>query len=629
MQENIKVVCDFALRDGEAPRRLVFRNPSHVWCVTDVDDVIAAMDAAAARSKRGEWVCGFVAYEAAPAFEPHLCVHRAIADLPLAWFASFDEPEACEDGVDESSVPLTPTSECGARVNPHPSLMWWAGLAQPYGRVVEDIRASIARGEVYQVNTTGRLTFRADGAPEQMYEALRQSQMATYASWLHLEPWDIVSVSPELFYRRIGRKLVTRPMKGTSARASRREDDLAAREHLLSSEKERAENVMIVDLLRNDLGQIAVPGTVQVDRLFDVEAYPTVWQMTSTISCVLRREIDTVDIFRALFPCGSVTGAPKVAAMRAIAALERLPRGVYCGAIGLWTPDDREVWSVAIRTLVGRRDRATWVYGTGSGVTWDASPDAEQAEVLLKASVLARSGIASVVELLETLRLDHQDWFLLDEHRARLLASARTLGIPLQRRALDEALSACAAQHPEGVWRVRIRVSLTGEVNWEASPLDDSRFAVTLQDAISQGECHTLAISPEPVDRRWIWLYHKTTDRAFYDRVRSHAPEAFDVLLYNEDGEVTEGTFGNLAYELDGIWYTPPVECGLLPGTLRSRLIRRGELRERVLHLTEINRVTRWCWFNGLRGVIPAVLAGRPGRAYDTVRGISGGTGRR
>ncbi|WP_367307400.1 aminodeoxychorismate synthase component I [Alicyclobacillus acidocaldarius] len=621
MGHSLRLVYDFALADEEKPRRLVFQNPRHVWCATDVDDVVVAMDAAVACAKRGAWVCGFVSYEAAPAFEPHLRAHRPFVDLPLAWFAAFDRPEPCGDREAESDVHCTPASTCemGA-VNPGTSPMWWTGYSQPYREVVEDIRQSIARGEVYQVNATGRIAFRGRVASERLYEALRRSQMATYAAWLHLEPWDIVSVSPELFYRRNGRAMVTRPMKGTSPRALRQEDDLAHRDHLLRSEKERAENLMIVDLLRNDLGQIAVPGTVHVDRLFDVEAYPTVWQMTSTISCVLRGEIDTVNIFRALFPCGSVTGAPKAAAMRAIAELERMPRGVYCGAIGLWTPDDREVWSVAIRTLVGRRDRATWVYGTGSGVTWDSSPEREQAEVFLKAAVLERAGITPLVELLETIRLDDRVWFLYEEHRARVLASARTFGIPLEPRTLDEAMSACAAQHPEGTWRVRVCVSLAGNVTWEASQFDGSHFAATIQEAIRQGERRTMAISPEPVDRRWIWLYHKTTDRAFYDRVRSCAPEAFDVLLYNEDGEVTEGTFGNIAYELDGTWYTPPVECGLLPGTLRSRLIRQGELRERVLHLTEIDRVTRWCWFNGLRGVIPVVLAGSHGHARRSDR---------
>jgi len=612
MRHSVRLVYDFALADHAEPIRLVFQNPRHVWCATNAEDVIVAMAAAAACAKRGAWVCGFVTYEAAPAFQPHLRVHRAFADLPLAWFAAFDRPEPCGDREarpDRNGEPMS-TDEMRAPNLHGTSPMWWCGFSQPHRGVVEDIRRSIARGEVYQVNATGRIAFRGRVAPERLYEALRRSQMATYAAWLHLEPWDILSVSPELFYQRNGRAITTRPMKGTSPRALSQEDDLANRAHLQLSEKERAENLMIVDLLRNDLGQIAIPGTVKVNRLFDIEAYPTVWQMTSTISCVLRGEIDTVDIFRALFPCGSVTGAPKAASMQAIAEMERVPRGVYCGAIGLWTPDDREVWSVAIRTLVGRRDLATWVYGTGSGVTWDSSPEREEAEVLLKAAVLERAGVTPFVELLETMRLDDGVWFLCEEHRARILASARTFGIPLDPRAFDEAMFACAAKHPEGTWRVRVCVSLSGNVTWEASKFDDASLAVTIQEAIRHGEHRTMAISPEPVDRRWIWLYHKTTDRAFYHRVRSGAPDAFDVLLYNEDGEVTEGTFGNIAYELDGTWYTPPVECGLLPGTLRSRLIRQGELRERVLHRTEIDRVTRWCWFNGLRGVIPVVLAG-------------------
>ncbi|AEJ43226.1 aminodeoxychorismate synthase component I [Alicyclobacillus acidocaldarius] len=614
---QLKLVYDFPLEAGEPSRRLVFQHPRHVWCAVRVEDVMAAMKAAAACAKQGAWVCGFVSYEAAPAFAQHLRAHRPFADLPLAWFAAFDRVERSGHGEKASGLDRTPTApwETGAYNPTGTSPMWWTGFSQPHREAVDHIRRAIARGDVYQVNATGRIAFRGRMAPELLYEALRRSQMASYAAWLHVEPWDIVSVSPELFYRRNGRSIVTRPMKGTSPRARRQEDDLAHRAHLLRSEKERAENVMIVDLLRNDLGQIAVPGTVQVDRLFDVEAYPTVWQMTSTISCVLRGEIDTVDIFRALFPCGSVTGAPKAAAMQAIAVLERVPRGVYCGAIGIWTPDDREVWSVAIRTLVGRRDRGTWMYGTGSGVTWDSSPEREEAEVFIKAAVLERAGMGPFVELLETIRLDDQRWFLYEEHRDRVLASARTFGIPLEPRALDEAMFACAAEHPEGTWRVRLCVSLSGHITWEATPFEDSYFARTIHEALRHAGPRTMAMSPEPVDRQWIWLYHKTTDRAFYDRVRSCAPEAFDVLLYNEDGEVTEGTFGNIAYEIDGTWYTPPVECGLLPGALRSRLIRQGELCERVLHLTEIDRVRRWCWLNSLRGVIPVVLVDGSGPA--------------
>ncbi|MBF8376329.1 aminodeoxychorismate synthase component I [Alicyclobacillus mali] len=615
MAEPVRLVYDFAW-DGERPKRLVFESPRQVWSVTDVGDVVAAMEAAADCAKNGAWVCGFVTYEAAPAFQSHLPVRRPWAGLPLAWFAAFDEPRVgakCE--WDEQLNPaLMIAEQTGAPDGRGISPMWWSGLSRPYRATVEAIRQSIARGEVYQVNVTGRSQFRGLLVSELAYEDLRRSQRAKYAAWLRLESWDIVSVSPELFYQRCGKAIVTRPMKGTSPRGRAETEDAVHRVNLERSEKERAENLMIVDLLRNDLGQIAEPGSVKVEKLFDIEAYPTVWQMTSTITATLRDEIDTVDIFRALFPCGSVTGAPKAAAMEAIVKAETSPRGVYCGAIGLWTPDHQELWSVAIRTLLGRRDRATWVYGTGSGVTWDSVPQREEAEVILKAAVLRRAGVASFLELLETMRLHEGAWFLYQEHRARVLASARTFGIPLCPEALDQALSACAASHSEGTWRVRVRVTLSGDVVCETAPFDGSGFVATIREAIRQGDRRALAISPQAVDRRWIWLYHKTTDREFYERIRSGAPGAWDVLLYNEDGELTEGTFGNIAYELENVWYTPPVECGLLPGTLRSRLIRDGELRERALHLNEIDRVTRWCWLNGLRGVTEVLVDGMPAR---------------
>ncbi|WP_234969694.1 aminodeoxychorismate synthase component I [Alicyclobacillus vulcanalis] len=581
------------------------------------------MEHASARAKAGAWVCGFVSYEAAPAFQPYYRVPPRFADFPLAWFAEFTAPaqtspsDAGSSGhaIDRTSD-VWPGSEERDRAR-----MWWCGLAQPHRVVVEGIRQSIARGDVYQVNATGRLVFTGNDHPGQMYERLCRAQAARYSAWLHIGAWDILSVSPELFYARNGMRIVTRPMKGTSPRAPEETEDRAQRAYLEQSEKELAENLMIVDLLRNDLGQIAEPGSVRVDELFAIEAYPTVWQMTSTISGHLRPEANAVDIFRALFPCGSVTGAPKAAAMKAIAECERVPRGVYCGAIGLWTPDDREVWSVAIRTLVGRRDRATWVYGVGSGVTWDSRPAQEEAEVKLKAAVIDRAGLATLVELLETMRLEDGVWFLYDEHRARALTSARTLHIPLDPHVFDDALRRCRTKHPTGTWRVRVRVSLRGEVHCEASPWPNDPFTTSVVEAGHRGEPRIMAISSEPVDRRSLWLYHKTTDRRYYDRMRRACPGAFDVLLYNEDGEVTEGTFGNIAYEWDGVWYTPPVECGLLPGTLRSHLLRRQELRERVLHLSEVGQVTRWCWLNGLRGIIPVVVATWPTTRSETAVG--------
>ena len=347
---------------------------------------------------------------------------------------------------------------------------------------------------------------------------------------------------------------------------------------------------MIADLLRNDLGRVAVVGSVEAGPLLEVERLRTVWQLTSTVSARLRPGADLALLFGATFPCGSVTGAPKVAAMRLVAGLERSPRGVYCGAVGAIAPGGDACFNVAIRTAEVDLATGAALYGTGGGITWDSDPAAEWDEALAKTRILeSEPGLPT---LLETMRLEGGRVGLLDGHLARLSGSARHHGIPLDLEAVRKRI-----ETETGDARLRLLVSPAGEATVERAPLPEPAPGPV-----------PVAFSVEPVDRRDPALFHKTTRRAPYERRRAERPDAFDVLLLNREGEVTEGTFTNLVAEIDGERLTPPLDAGLLPGVFRERLLARGEVREGRLHPGDLARARRLWVVNALRGWIEARL---------------------
>jgi para-aminobenzoate synthetase/4-amino-4-deoxychorismate lyase len=378
---------------------------------------------------------------------------------------------------------------------------------------------------------------------------------------------------------------------GTARRGRWLAEDDAAAARLAATEKERAENVMIVDLLRNDLGRIARPGTVRVESLFDVERHPTVLQMTSTITARLEAGVTLGGIFAALFPCGSVTGAPKVAATKQIAALEDSPRGVYCGAIGHVAPSGEATFSVAIRTAWLDRESGVAEYGVGGGITWDSTPDGEYDEVRAKAAVLTSPPAASF-ELLETMRLTREGYARRERHVARVLESARYFGFCAERGDVERALDAHAARTREYPRRVRMLVASDGTIRVEDRALAGDEAAAS----------RPVALATSPVSSADPFLFHKTTRRAVYDRHRAEHRDASDVLLWNERSELTEFTIGNVVLRIEGADWTPPRECGLLAGCCRAELLERGEIRERVLTLEDLARAERVWLINSVRG---------------------------
>jgi para-aminobenzoate synthetase / 4-amino-4-deoxychorismate lyase len=562
--------------EGASRERLAFFDPLTVLQTRRLDEVPSVLERVEAEARRGRWCVGLVAYEAAPAFDAGMAVHPA--DGPLVWFAVFDQAH-----------PWPMPSDL-----PYEPLSWNGGIDRTaFELAIDRIHAAIADGEVYQINFTAPWRSAFAGNPRGLFHALHRAQPDGYAAYLDTGSQQVLSVSPELFFDWRSGQLLSRPMKGTAAREADPQLDARRAEHLRTSDKERAENLMIVDLIRNDLSRVAQPHGVQVPRLFHTQALPTVWQMTSDVTARVRHGVGLVDIFRALFPCGSVTGAPKLRAMHWIRELEAGPRGIYCGAVGVVRPDGSATFNVPIRTVSVDSGQARC--GIGSGITADADAAGEWAEWRSKQAFLVRA--QSPFELLETMRLEGAQLLHGEEHLARMAATARHFGFPWQEQSAVRALEQVAAAHPQGAWRVRLLADAQGFCRAEAFALGSTEQPVTVQ----------LASRPfESAHSEFVRF--KTTRRAHYDAFAPTDPAVFDTLLWNESGELTEFTRGNVAVKLDGRWVTPPLSCGLLDGIGRARALREGRVVEQVVHRDELPRAQGLAFLNSLRGWLAAEL---------------------
>ena len=537
-------------------------------------EVPSVVDAAEAAAARGLWVAGMVTYEAAPGFDPALRVRARpeadpFAELPLAWFALFEARQ-------ETTLPAPPDEP-----PPPPAGAWAPSIdREAYDAAIERIHDHIAAGDSYQVNFTLRLRASVAGDPKGLYRDLCYAQRGAYSAYLDLGRYRVLSASPELFFRIDGGTIATKPMKGTAPRGRWLAEDEAIRARLRGSIKERAENAMIVDLLRNDLARVARVGSVRWSEVFEAERFETVWQLTSTVSAELRQGRSLRDVFGALFPSGSVTGAPKVRTMRLIADLEDSARGAYCGTIGYLAPagapGPRARFNVAIRTVVHDGGTGIAEYGVGGGITWDSRANAEYDEVVTKARVLTHRRPA--FRLLETLRFDPEDGYRrLDEHLARLRASAAFFGFAEDEGTIRSALDREAGRFPGRVVRVRLLLDRRGHVETGAAPVS------------SPGEPVRLAIDRDhPVDPSDVFLFHKTTLRERYEDAAARHPDADDVILINDRGEVTETTIATLAVRLDDRWWTPPLAAGLLPGCERAALLEAGSIAERSIRIEDL-----------------------------------------
>ena len=559
-----------------------FRRPSSQRVARTLDEVIPLIQSAEAAARRGSWVALALSYEAAPAFDTALTV-KARSEFPLAWMGVFGEPSSSKLATIPGAPPLI--SEWEPQMS-----------KRHYQRAIQSIRDYIEAGDTYQVNFTFPLVGHLDGDSFSWFRTIAESQGAAYSAYIDIGSHTILSFSPELFVERRGKKLITRPMKGTLARGRWTEEDRERAEQLRSSLKDRAENVMIVDLLRSDLGKIAETGSVEVTELFAVEYLNRVLQMTSTITATQRPDVSVTDMLRALFPCGSVTGAPKRRTMEIIEELEEHPRGIYTGAIGLIRPDGDAVFSVPIRTLVVDHSNGSATFGVGGGITWDSTSEGEYEECRLKARFLTDPW--EDFELLETMALEHGEFGLLDRHIARAYSSACYFGFRWNDAAVSRAIDDARKSHPMQRWRVRLIISRNGEARTEASPLGGQRSGPL-----------AVKFASRPVDDNDPLLFHKTTARARYEKELERCRPCDDVILWNGRGEVTESTIANVVVYAEGKHWTPPREAGLLAGTFREELISKGELHVRTITREELIAASSFFLINSVRGWMPATLA--------------------
>lgn len=555
---------------------LEFLNPVSVLVARRVADVWPALQAAQAEAQRGRWAAGWLTYEAASAFDPALVTHDDTSGLPLLWFGVYHSPRP-------ASAP--PQVAQGAPLDWQPSVRldeYNAGFAQ--------IKNRIAAGQTYQVNYTFRLRAPFQGNAGELFARAAHGQGSGYPVFVETDEWVIGSASPELFFMLDGEKLVSKPMKGTAPRGLRLEDDLAKAEWLRNSEKNRAENVMIVDMVRNDMGRIARIGSVRVPKLFEVEKYRTVWQMTSTVECETPASLS--EIFAALFPAASITGAPKANTMRIIRELENSPRRIYTGTLGYIAPQRRAQFNVAIRTFLLQKRSSQVEYGLGGGIVWDSQPRDEMQEAYTKAKILTET--PPNFSLLETLHWSPTGGFaLLERHLQRLKESAAYFDFPLDemeiRGRLETLASALSARGGGEIQRVRLLLDSQGGISLESSALNPLPAS------------YRVRLAEQPIASNSPFLQHKTTFRKIYEDAR--LPNYADVLLWNERGELTESTIANLVVALGGQLITPPVECGLLPGTARAQWLAEGRLREAVIRVEDLAGCDKIFLLNSVRGL--------------------------
>ena len=425
-----------------------------------------------------------------------------------------------------------------------------------------------------------RLRAPFSGDPWSYFIELARAQDASYSAFVNTKEWIICSASPELFCQLNGEALISRPMKGTAPRGLMLHDDREQAEWLHHSEKNRAENVMIVDMVRNDMGRIAHTGSVHVSSLYEVEKYPTVWQMTSTVRATT--EAGLCAIMQALFPPASITGAPKPRTMQIIAELEQTPRRIYTGTVGFWMPDRTAQFNVAIRTVLIDKATDEAEYGVGGGIVWDSIDQMEFEECRTKARILTQR--VPDFSLLETiLWTPEQGYFLLPYHLARLADSAAYFSYAADMDAIRNKLDSLARTLPKTAHKVRLLVARDGGITLQSEALAE---ALGDAAAVSQRCC----LAPAPIDSSNPSLYHKTTNREVYDQALAASPGHNDVILWNEKGEITESCIANILVELDGELYTPPIRCGLLPGTYRAYLLEQGKVRERVISTEDLTR---------------------------------------
>ena len=553
---------------------IVFSHPSKIIQTNKLTEVNECLQQVQLAADNGYYVAGYISYEATYAFTEYIRPELS-NEQPLLWFGLFRAP---------NNEPIVYSN------NEQYSIGQWDMLQskEQYDKQFAQIMKAIQQGQVKQVNYTVPFESNFSGNTYHYYERLKKAQQAAYNAYLQLGNFEIISASPELFFHMNKQDITVKPMKGTIHRGKTVEEDLMNKQWLETSAKNKYENKLISQLMLTELTPITQKDSLQISKLYEVEQYPTVYQMTSTIQGTLLPETTATEIMKTLFPCGSITGVPKDETIRFIADVEPFPREVYCGAIGYITPNKEAIFNVPIRTVTIDRKRNRATYGAGGAITAHSNVKEEYEEMLAKTNVLELQ--QENFQLLETIALMNGEYLVLDEHMERLLQSANYFRFPINIHEVKNQLQEVAQTKTQGEWRVRLTVSEQGkiEISYQLlSQIDNSR----------------IRLAEKPIDKENLFHYHKTTNRTIYDQ---HKPgdDFFDVLLWNEYHEVTEFTIGNVVVEIDGEFYTPPIICGVLPGTYRASLLKCGEIKEKVILKTDLERATNIWFINSVRGWI-------------------------
>jgi len=554
---------------SETERWLLFSNPIVVIKTDRLEHVMDCLRTVEAYTQKGLYAAGFVSYEASGAMDGVLQTHDLDA-FPLVWFGVYDRFETLT-----LPEPAPETFHLGE---------WTPSISlADYHDAITTIKQHIQNGDTYQVNYTLRLRNTFSGDPWAFFLTLHRAQRCDYSAYIHFDRHHICSVSPELFFSLDEGKLTCKPMKGTVKRGYTTIEDKEREQWLFSSEKNRAENVMIVDMIRNDMGRIAKTGSVNVEKLFSVDKYPTVLQMTSTVASEV--SVSLSEIFQKMFPCASITGAPKVKTMEIIKKLEPDARGVYTGSIGYIAPDGKAQFNVAIRTVAIDMESKTAEYGVGGGIVWDSEAIDEYEECKTKAAVLLQRH--PEFDLIETLLWDaNQGFYLLDYHLERLSDSAKYFQFKFPREEWDEKIKACAYAENK---RVRVTLSRSGKLIFEAAPI------------LSMRGCKVdLAVKALPKQSQF--LFHKTTHRQAYTDLLANQPNMADLILWNEEGFITESSIANIVIARKDGFFTPPIRQGLLPGIFRRHLLEQGVVKEKDISIDEMLRAQAIFLVNSVRG---------------------------
>ncbi len=584
------ILLDDARAHGAAPARL-YHSPMEALTAHSLAQIPALMAAIRGAQQRGHHVAGYLAYEAGYAFEKGLHLDFSETDMPLAWFGVFEQYRE----IDGDAMPSILPDPAGAWMSPLQPVI----SQNEYAKAFATVQNYILAGDIYQSNLTFRALANYAGNPLALYAAIRPLAAAGYGGivWTGTQ-WHL-SFSPELFFALKDGRVTTKPMKGTAVRLADPIKDQAAADELRNDPKQRAENLMIVDLLRNDLSRVCESGSVKVPELFRIESYPTVYQMTSTITGQLAGEWGATELIAAIFPCGSITGAPKIRAMEIIDALEGSPRQLYCGSIGRIDADGSAAFNVAIRTFRLNENTKVASLGLGSGVVADSRMGDEWAECLAKgefARMTDGKDDRFGFDLIETMRFEPASGLLrLEMHLERMKASAQIFGFEFDRHTVRNQLHAVTF-HLENVSKIRLLCAKSGAISIE------------VRDAPAQSDAPwATAIMPLPVAIDDFRLSHKTSDRGFYDDARKSAGDVDEVLFTDSDGFLTEGSFTAIFVMRDGMLLTPPLSHGVLPSVLRRELIEQGRAAEAVLRPDDLS--DGFMLGNSLRGLIPARLA--------------------